>query len=141
MVGGGGHVNDLVVGLVGVGVLGGLLALVLGGLLALVVGRLHPGGGGGPGVGPLGGNRGQRGLSGSRGDRLGQRRVARLLVEVDAVADAVALLRLEVGARAAGLALVALVPLAGELQGHVDADVVGRGVEAADATVGAVELC
>jgi hypothetical protein len=35
---------------------------------------------------------------------------------------------------------VAQVAIAGELGRHVDADVVGRGVEAADAAVGAVEL-
>ena len=135
-----GHVHDLVVGLVRVLVIDG--GLLLGGLLALlVVGRLDRGsGGGGVGVGTLGGGDGQGRLARGQGLGLGQRGVARLLVEVDAVADPVPFLRLEVGAGPAGGGHVALVALAGELVGDVDADVVGRGVEAADAAVGAVEL-
>lgn len=132
--------HDLVVGLVRVLVVDG--GLLLGGLLALlVVGRLDRGsGGGGVGVGALGGGDGQGRLARGQGLGLGQRGVARLLVEVDAVADPVPFLRLEVGAGPAGGGDVALVALAGELVGDVDADVVGRGVEAADAAVGAVEL-
>ena len=131
-----GHVNDLVVGLVRVLVLCSLLAAVL------VLGRLRRGRGrgGGVGVGAGRGRHGQRRLAGREGRGLRERSVARLRVEVDAVPDAVPLLRLEVAAGAAGLALVAQVAIAGELGRHVDADVVGRGVEAADAAVGAVEL-
>lgn len=135
--------DDLIVRLVGVVVLGRLLVAVL--VVGRLDGRGRVGRGGssssGVGVGASGGRDRHGGLARGRCGRLGQGGVARLLVEVDAVADAVALLGLEVRARAALLARGApLVALAGEALRDIDAGLVDGGVEAADAAGGLVEL-